>query len=175
MLMEDAHGVSQRLARAQQGNYRVDKSRSAISLPRTKAFPKNVEFDVLLTFTGQPKGGLIRSVTPSPKAVTVHQHHSFVALPDNNYTPRRFDPRSGANAFTYYDYTTPVSEPTKKQYVVRHRLEKKDPNAALSEAVEPIVYYLDNGTPEPVRSALLEGGVGGIRLLKLQVLKMLFR
>ena len=158
MLMEDAHGVSQRLARAQQGNYRVDKSRSAISLPRTKAFPKNVEFDVLLTFTGQPKGGLIRSVTPSPEAVTVHQHHSFVALPDNNYTPRRFDPRSGANAFTYYDYTTPVSEPTKKQYVVRHRLEKKDPNAALSEAVEPIVYYLDNGTPEPVRSALLEGG-----------------
>ena len=68
-----------------------------------------------------------------------------------------------------------MSEPTKKQYVVRHRLEKKDPNAALSEAVEPIVYYLDNGTPEPVRSALLEGGVGGIRLLKLQVLKMLFR
>lgn len=113
---------------------------------------------MMLTFAGNATGSLVRSVTPTPDAVTVHQHHSFVALPDNNYSPREFDPRSGANAMTFYDYTTPVSEPTKKQYIYRHRLEKKDPLAAVSEAVEPIVYYLDNGTPEPVRSALLEGG-----------------
>jgi hypothetical protein len=157
-LMQDAHGVSQRLERAKQGNYRVDTSRSAISLDRTRAFPQNVEFDVMLTFTGQAKGRLIQSVTPTPDAVTVHQHHSFVALPDDNYTPRRFDPRSGGIGFRFYDYTTPVSESTLQEYIIRHRLEKKDPTAALSEAVEPIVYYLDNGTPEPVRSALLEGG-----------------
>ena len=82
-----------------------------------------------------------------------------MALPDLNYNPRVFDPRSGSNAITFYDYTTPVNEPTKKQYIYRHRLEKKDPMSSMSEAIKPIVYYLDNGTPEPVRSALLEGGL----------------
>ncbi len=157
-LLQDAHGVAKRLRQSNQGSFSVDKSRSAVHLERTKAFPQNVEFDMLLTFTGEAKGGLLSSVTPTPDAVTVYQHHSFVALPDNQYKPRRFDPRSGANAFTFFDYTTPVNKPTQKQYIYRHRLEKKDPNATVSEAIEPIVYYLDNGTPEPVRSALLEGG-----------------
>lgn len=157
-LLQDVHGVGKRLKQSKQGTYSIDKSRSAVSLLRTKAFPKNIEFDMMLTFVGNATGNLVRGVTPTPDAITVHQHHSFVALPDLDYTPRKFDPRSGANAFTFYDYTTPVSEPTKKQYIYRHRLEKKDPAAAVSEAVEPIVYYLDNGTPEPVRSALLEGG-----------------
>ena len=157
-LMQDAHGVSKRLKQRKQGSYSVDKSRSAVFLERTKAFPKNIEFDIMLTFAGTATGNMVQGVTPTPDAITVHQHHSFVELPDLNYTPRKFDPRSGANAFTFYDYTTPVSLPTKKQYIYRHRLEKKDPAAVVSEAVEPIVYYLDNGTPEPVRSALLEGG-----------------
>ena len=157
-LMQDAHGVSKRLKQRKQGSYSVDKSRSAVFLERTKAFPKNIEFDIMLTFAGTATGNMVQGVTPTPDAITVHQHHSFVELPDLNYMPRKFDPRSGANAFTFYDYTTPVSLPTKKQYIYRHRLEKKDPAAAVSEAVEPIVYYLDNGTPEPVRSALLEGG-----------------
>ena len=157
-LLKDAHGVSKRLKQRGQGSFEIDKSRSAVYLDRTKAFPLNIEFDMMLTFTGDATGNLLRSVAPSPDAITVHQHHSFVALPDNGYTPREFDPRSGVNAFKYYDYTTPVSEPTQKQYIYRHRLEKKDNTAAISEAKKPIVYYLDNGTPEPVRSALLEGG-----------------
>ena len=157
-LMQDAHGVSKRLKRLKEGSFNVDKSRSAIYLERTRAFPLNIELDVMLTFDGEASGSMLRSVTPTPDAVTVHQHHSFVALPDSNYKTRVFDPRSGVNAMTYYDYTTPVSTSTKKQVIYRHRLDKKDPNAAISEAVEPIIYYLDNGTPEPVRSALLEGG-----------------
>jgi hypothetical protein len=157
-LLEDAHGVSKRLKQRKEGNYKIDKSRSAVYLDRTRAFPNNIELDMLLTFTGESTGTMLRAVTPTPDAVSVHQHHSFVALPDHNYTPRAFDPRSGVNALTYYDYTTPVSTSTKKQVIYRHRLEKKDPSAAISEAVEPIIYYLDNGTPEPVRSALLEGG-----------------
>ena len=134
-LLQDAHGVSQRLKRRKQGSFRVDQSRSAVSLERTKAFPLNVEFDMLLTFTGTAEGSLLRSVTPTPDAVTVHQHHSFVALPDAAYTPRDFDPRSGVNAMRFYDYSTPVSSATQKQYIYRHRLEKKDPNADISEAV----------------------------------------
>ena len=158
-LMQDAHGVANRLSLIGEGDYEIDPTRSAISLPRTKAFPKNIEFDIMLTFSGTPSGSLISSVTPSPDAITLNQHHSFVALPDSNYKPRQFDPRSGANALTFFDYTTPVSRSTKKQYLLRHRLIKKNPSAAFSEALEPIIYYLDNGTPEPVRSALIEGGI----------------
>ena len=158
-LMSDVHGVSKRLEDLNEGSFEIDKSRSAVSLERTKAFPKNIELDMMLTFVGDPTGNLVHSVTPSPEAITVHQHHSFVELPDLNYNPRVFDPRSGSNAITFYDYTTPVNEPTKKQYIYRHRLEKKDPLSSMSEAIKPIVYYLDNGTPEPVRSALLEGGL----------------
>ncbi len=154
----DAHGVKSTLARNKQGTYSLDKSKSAFNLDRTKAFPKNVEFDITLTFKGTPKGYNIRSVTPDASLVTVNQHHSFVELPDNNYKPRVYDPRCGSWQMTYMDYATPVDEPITKRFIYRHRLEKKNPNATISEAKEPIIYYLDRGTPEPVRSALLEGG-----------------
>lgn len=156
--MRDAHGVAKTLARSNEGNYSLDISRSAFNLERTKSFPKNVEFDVMLTFKGTPKGYNIRSVAPDASAVTVNQHHSFVELPDNNYKPRKYDPRSGSWQMSYLDYSTPVNEPITKRFITRHRLEKKNPNAAISEAKEPIIYYLDRGTPEPVRSALLDGG-----------------
>jgi hypothetical protein len=156
--LRDAHNVSGRLQNAQQGNYKLDLSKSAFFMERTKAFPKNVEFEAILTFEGDAKGRYIRSVTPNSSLVTIRQHHSFIELPDNNYKMRKFDTRSGAIGFSYLDYATPIEEPIKKQFIIRHRLEKKDPNAAISEAKEPIIYYLDRGAPEPVKSALLEGG-----------------
>jgi hypothetical protein len=85
-------------------------------------------------------------------------HHSFVQLPDNNYKPRKFDPRSSFNNTSFYDYSSPVSGSVEQFVINRHRLQKKDPKAKLSEPVKPIIYYLDNGTPEPIRSALLKGG-----------------
>jgi hypothetical protein len=156
-LMQDTHGVANTLRRSNQGNYSLDTSKSAMWLERTRAFPKNVEFDVLLTFKGNPTGRNIRSVTPTPSLVTVNQHHSFVELPDSNFKPRVFDVRSGAISMSYMDYATPIQEQIRKRFVIRHRLEKKNPGAAKSEVKEPIVYYLDNGTPEPIRSALMEG------------------
>jgi len=157
-LMQDTHGVALRLKQSGQGSFSLDKSKSAFSLERTRGFPKNLEFDVTLTFKGEPEGGLIRSVSPNPGLVTVAQHHSFIELPDDNYKKRVFDPRCGSYPFSYYDYATPVESPIVKRFVTRHRLEKKQPMEDVSEAVAPIVYYLDNGTPEPVRSALLDGG-----------------
>lgn len=156
-LMQDAHRVAERLSESDQGNYSVDKSRSVIHLPGTFNFPKNSEFETTLTFTGSGAGGWLRSVTPTPNAVTVRQHHSFVELPDDEYQPRKFDPRSGYFTIGYQDYSSPIGDEMYKQFIVRHRLEKKNPDAEMSEPVEPIVYYLDNGTPEPVRSALLDG------------------
>lgn len=156
-LLQDAHGVALTLKRKKEGSYKLDLSKSALSLERTKAFPDNVEFEALLSFTGQPTGRNLRSVTPTGSIVSVIQHHSFIRLPDHNYEPRKFDPRSGAIAISYMDYATPIHESIKKQFIIRHRLKKKEPQASLSEAEEPIIYYLDPGTPEPVRSALLEG------------------
>lgn len=156
-LMQDAHDVIGRLRSSQQGTYSLDKSRSALYLPRTKSFPENSEFEATLTFTGQPTGWYIRSVTPTPSSVTVRQHHSFVKLPDSDYKPRKFDPRAGFFEISHFDYATPIHESIQRKFIQRHRLKKKDPSAAVSEPVEPIVYYLDPGVPEPVRSALLDG------------------
>jgi hypothetical protein len=155
--IQDVHDVAGTLRTLQQGSYSLEKSRSAFYLPRTRNFPQNSEFEVTLTFTGQPTGAYIRSVVPTPTSVTVREHFSFVQLPDNQYKPRKFDPRAGYFSTSYYDYATPISEPIQKRFINRHRLEKKDPSAAISEAVEPIIYYMDPGAPEPIRSALMEG------------------
>ncbi|MDG1791040.1 MAG: zinc-dependent metalloprotease [Flavobacteriaceae bacterium] len=156
-LLRDAHHVAKRLKNNNQGTYKLDKSRNVLWLENTKAFPKNVEFESLLTFVGDPKGRQIVTVAPDANSITIRQHIGFIELPDDNYSPRIFDARSGSFPMSYMDYSTPVWEPIKKQFVYRHRLHKKNPNLKHSEAVEPIVYYLDPGTPEPIRSALLEG------------------
>ena len=156
-LLNDAHGVADKLKEKKQGTYKVDDARSAIYLPFTKNFPKNTEFEATLTFTGEPTGDWIRSVTPTAKAVTVREHHSFVELPDDQYQPRVYDPRSGYFLMSYADYATPIQDPLVKRFIIRHRLRKKDPAAPLSDPVQPIVYYVDRGAPEPIRSALIEG------------------
>ncbi|HEX4957228.1 MAG TPA: DUF5117 domain-containing protein, partial [Lacibacter sp.] len=158
-LMRDAMKVSNTIRRMRQGNYQIDKSRSAMYLPRTKNFPFNSELEVTVTYVNNDGevGIFVQPVTPSTEAITVRIHHSLVQLPDNNYKPRVFDPRSSFISTSFYDYASPVSDPIEKYYIIRHRLQKKDPAAAVSKPVKPIVYYLDNGTPEPIRSALLDG------------------
>ncbi|HEX2834649.1 MAG TPA: zinc-dependent metalloprotease [Thermoanaerobaculia bacterium] len=146
--LSDAHGVSRRLRETQQGNYSLDRNRSAIHLPRTKAFPKNTEVEATLTFaTNDRPGALVRGVTPTPEIVTVRQHHSFVELPGPGFVPRRQDPRVGFFGPEFYDYASPFTQPITKRYISRHRLTPG----------QPVVYYVDNGVPEPIRSALVEG------------------
>jgi len=157
-LMQDAHGVITTLRRQNEGSYSLDKNRSSLYKEGTFNFPKNTEFETMLTFGGSNPGGQVRSVVPSPTSITVRQHHSFVELPDENYKPRLFDPRGGFYNTSFMDYASPIDQPMTVRFINRHRLEKKNPNAEMSEAVQPIIYYLDNGTPEPVRTALLEGG-----------------
>ena len=157
LLIRDAHGVARTLERAEQGSYSLDKDRSAIYLPRCKAFPRNTELEVTLTFSGKKPGALVRETTPTPEALTLRQHHSFIALPDGGYSPRRFDPRAGYGALVYADYAAPLDAPLEQRFIYRHRLQKRNPQAEMSEAVEPIIYYVDPGAPEPVRSALMEG------------------
>ena len=156
-IIRDAHGVTDRLESNKQGTYSIDKSRSAIHLDRTKAFPKNVEFEAMITLKGKPKSYEIRSVSPDAESITVFQHHSFVELPDNNYKPRKYDPRCGSWDISYFDYATAINEPINQMFITRHRLEKKNPSSPRSEAVEPIIYYVDRGAPELIKNALIEG------------------
>lgn len=168
-VMRDTHGVSGRLG----AGYRFDRTRSAVNLPGTKGFPKNSEIDIISTFIneggggaagggrggggGGLQGGRVADVAPTASAVTLRQHHSFIELPDSNYTPRLADPRSGYGGTSFVDYSAPIGTDMRTRYVNRHRLQKKDPSAAISEPVKPIIYYVDRGTPEPVLTALMDG------------------
>lgn len=155
--LRDAVAVGEQLRRQQQGDYREDLKRSAFDLELTKGFPRNTEIETIVTLTGQPSGEWIRSVTPSPEAVTVREHQSFVALPEPGFTPRLQDPRAGFFSVDFMDFSSPVDQPVARRYAARHRLEKKDPSASLGDPIQPLVYYVDAGVPEPVRSALMEG------------------
>ncbi len=155
--LQDTHGVISRLKERKQGVFRLDASRSSFYRPRTKAFPDNTEFEVILTYTGEAKEEMLQSVLINNKSFSLRQHHSFIRLPDADYKPRAFDPRAGFFSIGFYDYATPLGSPIQKRFIARHRLKKKNPDMVLSEPVAPIVYYLDRGTPEPMRSALLDG------------------
>ncbi len=158
-VVRDAMQAANTLKNLRQGNYAFDRNRSVVYLPRTKNFPQNTELEAMVTLanTDGITGNFVNAVAPSSDALTLRIHQSFIQLPDNDYRPRVFDPRSGYANISFFDYSSPVSEPIEKYFVVRHRLKKKDPAATVSEPVKPIIYYLDNGTPEPIRSALLEG------------------
>jgi hypothetical protein len=157
MLMSDMFKVAETLSARGQGNYKLDKSRSSIRFDQIKAFPKNLELEAYITFSGKPQSSNIRSVSPEANYPTVALHHSLIELPDNNYKKREFRPDCGYFYTSYYDYATPITESLEKRFINRHRLEKRYPNKRKSEAVEPIVYYMDPGCPEPVKSALMEG------------------
>ncbi|WP_290799226.1 zinc-dependent metalloprotease [Flavihumibacter sp. UBA7668] len=158
-LLRDAMKAAARIKSAKQGNFVLDKTRCGIYFTATKNFPKNTELDATITLVNNDGevGPMVRAVAANSDAITLRMHHSFVELPDAGYKPRAFDPRAGYFPISYYDYSSPVSEPIEKYFIRRHRLEKKNPGAAISEPIKPIIYYLDNGTPEPIRSALLDG------------------
>jgi len=165
-LIRDGTNIAPRL---QPGSYRLEPSRSSVYMAMTRAFPKNTEIETELTFVPQAGAGGggrgggagffegVGSVAASAEAASLRVHHSIVELPDNQYRPRRFDPRSGYGAMSFDDFAAPFTEPLAKQFIRRHRLQKVNPSARVSDPVKPIIYYLDPGAPEPIRSALLEG------------------
>ncbi|WOH37117.1 zinc-dependent metalloprotease [Thalassotalea fonticola] len=158
-LLSDIHDLAASLKSSKQGNYSIDASRSGLYEKRTKAFIDNTEFEAIVTFKGKDAGKHLRSVTPDSNALTVNFHHSLIRLPDDQYQARKFHTYSGMWSVEYADYASNIDEPLLQRVIPRHRLNKKDPNSAISEAIEPIIYYLDPGVPEPVRSALLEGAL----------------
>ena len=155
--LRDARDVTGTIANRGQGHFTLDVNRSAFYLDNTKAFPENVEIETLLTFTSSDPGTLVYGVAANGNAITLRQHHSLVKLPDDNFRTRLADPRIGTNGPTIQDYSTAIDEDLQIQAGGQTPAGEKDPNAARSEPVEPIVYYVDSGTPEPIKSALIEG------------------
>ncbi len=176
-VVRDGHGAMAALARAKQGKFKLDAARSAVYLPGTKAFPRNTEMETTVTLAhdtgndpGSEPGQYVQDVTPTPDAITLNERYSFVALPPPGYTPRVSVPGDGYFEIAYTDEAAPLGAPLVKHYIIRQRLQKKDPGAALSDPVRPIVYYLDRGAPgaDPrgaaVRCALVEPGIHRRRL-----------
>ena len=126
-LISDMHGVSENLKELKQGNYNLDQSRSAISITGTKNFPLNSEFEAILTYTGNAAGEYVKQVVPTPDIITVHEHYSFIKLPDDGYKPREYDTRAGYFGISFMDFAVPIGEPIVQRYIIRHNLKKKDP------------------------------------------------
>ena len=156
-VVRDVHGVARRLRLRNQGSYKLEQSRSAPVQEMLKAFPDNTEMEARITLTGEDPGPFVREVAADPTALTLRVRHSFVRLPGEGFSPRTFHPGSGYGAHSWQDYSVEIGEDITQRFVRRHRLVKRDSSAVVGDPVEPIVYYLDPGTPEPVRGALLDG------------------
>ncbi|QDF65966.1 DUF5117 domain-containing protein [Shewanella sp. SNU WT4] len=157
LVLADLHGVSARLASTNQGEYQLDPERSLILPKSIKAFARNADVDVSLTFSAEASGAEVAKVAPDGTALTVRMRYSFIQLPEPGYEARPYTPMSGYLSDSYFDYAAPLSQPLEQHILLRHRLQKITPGAAPSRVVKPIVYYLDPGVPEPMRTALLEG------------------
>ena len=146
-VVRDAHEVAATLERTGQGSFHLDEERSVLDPDAVHSFPDNLEFEALLTFTGVLPGPQVQATAPTATVVTLRQHHSFIRLPDDAYRPRRFDPRAGSFSIDFLDYAVPLDRPLATRWIVRHRLRRDG----------RIIYYVDRGVPEPIRSALMEG------------------
>jgi len=123
--LSDAHEVAAKLAALKQGNYHVDPSRSAIYLSRTRNFPENSGRRIHADFCRRESRGWVEQVTPDPRAITVHEHFSFIRRHRTDSTSDPDDPRSSFFGISYMDFATPVDQPIVKRYIAHFRLAKK--------------------------------------------------
>ncbi len=153
----DHMNIRNQLRFADQGNFSLSKDRSFPEGDSALAFPDNVEIDAAMTFTNEQPGSEVRSTAADGRSFTLSLHHSFVRLPDDGYTPREYDPRTAAINVSFYDFSTKIQDPIQRHYARRFRLERSDDTLATGPVKKPIIYYVDPGAPEPIRSALIEG------------------
>lgn len=156
LFLRDAANIEGALKRANQGAFKYDAARSTFYPAKMKAFPENTEVETIATYVADAPGALVRNVTPDPRMMTMRVHYSFLKAP-TGYTPREADPRIGVSAVHFRDFSKPIDDAPDTEWVTRWRLEKKDPSAALSEPVKPIVFYFDPAIPAPLRHAMKAG------------------
>ncbi len=159
-LTRDQFGIADSLKfGADAGAYSLDLNRSFADLEAALVFPDNVELDAYLTFSTAKPNRQTNATAPDARSVTLILHHSFVRLPEEGYTPRKFDQRTANIGFSFYDYSSDLSDTVVQRFSRRFRLERTDPDAPTSPAKKPIVFYVDSGAPEQIRDALIEGAL----------------
>ena len=146
-LVSDVPRFAKRISELEQGKFSPDPTRSAVILDNIRNFPENALIPAIITLQGEDVGRFVEDVTPTPDSLSLRISHQFIKLPKPGFQARKFHPRSGYFDLHYRDYAAPLDASIDKRLIFRHRLE---PGQTLT-------YYVDNGTPEPVRSALLEG------------------
>lgn len=157
-LTRDAGDIASALKHGKDaGEYRLAADRSMPDPSSVLSFPDNAEIDAFLTFETSRPNAQTSATAADARAVTLVLHHSFVRLPDATYTPRLFDQRTASIGMGYHDFSAPLGAPLVSRFSPRMRLERVDPAAASGPVKEPIVFYVDNGAPEEIRNALIEG------------------
>ena len=139
---------------------RLDTSRSLVE--RARSFPRNVEVSALQTFEvdSVPSVGLgADSGDATLNSLTVLMNYSMVLLPDQPRMARLCDDRVGYFNVTFRDYGRDEAEVPERCFIERFRLEPRDPNAPVSDPVEPITWYIDPATPE----GLVPRGIRGVQ------------
>ena len=158
LMLRDWNDIAGTLARSQQGQYVVARDRSRAYALYTKGFPDNTEIDIALTLAAQGNpGGALGRFAPDPRALNFRQHITLMRLPDGSFRPRAADARVGFFGISFRDYAQPMQAQLEQRWASRHRLERVNPNDPASPIKNPIVYYVDRGIPEPLRTATLQG------------------
>lgn len=152
-LRSDILGLEQYLKDADQGSFSVASDRTLVDTNNVFAFPDNVEMDVFFTLSSAKPGREVATTAANGKDATLIQHHSFVRLPEDGYTPLKSDPRAGVIERVYYDYSADLAAPIETRLARRYRLQKD----ATGKTIKPIVFYIDSGAPEPIKGALIDG------------------
>ncbi|UAK26495.1 zinc-dependent metalloprotease [Sphingomonas nostoxanthinifaciens] len=137
--------------------FHLSEALSAADPASVKAFPDNIELEAVQTFVSDTPGREVNTIAPDGRQVSFTVHHSLIRLPGPGFVPRKFDIRSGTFSQAVYDFGTPLGDDVLLQYASHFRLEKVDPAAARSPVKKPIIFYIDNAAPEPIRTALAEG------------------
>ncbi|MGB5106580.1 MAG: zinc-dependent metalloprotease [Candidatus Zixiibacteriota bacterium] len=153
MFVQDVGNISYFLGQQGKTGFRFDKGNSYFGT--VKSFPQNSEVDVHLHYgTNQPNDA---ATLPSPYSMMLVYHYSLSTLPESDYRPRIADERVGYFLTLYQDYSELDREQPYVRYINRWNLKKKDPTAAVSEPVEPIVFWIENTTPAEYRPAVKAG------------------
>jgi hypothetical protein len=157
-VFRDWTDIAATLATTNEGSYFIARDWSSIVADFTKAFPANSEIDIALTFAtnGRP-GPTVSAIVPDGHAFTVRDHLSFLELPGAGFRPREQDPRVGFFGISFKDYAQPLQGSLDQHWIARRRMERMNPNDPTSPIRNPIVYYVDRGIPEPLRTATLQG------------------
>jgi len=156
-LAGDFHGLAQYFKQVYQTAYQFDKDNSGFVL--VKSFPKNSELGTVARYKAGEYGQRGSTTLPDSRSLNLRFRYSLLALPENDFTPRLADDRVGYFMDQYMDFTSDRPDSPYVRYVNRWNLKKKDPKAAVSEPVEPIVFWLENSIPVEYRDFFREGAL----------------